>query len=125
MTDRVILFYDGACPVCRLFTRLFLLADTERRIRTAPLDSAQADRLIGHLPHRTRYGSYHLVVGNRLASGGPGIGVLLEQPKLIRPLGRLIRRFRTLRRLMAGLYRLIASNRTRMAPFMPRVDLPR
>jgi predicted DCC family thiol-disulfide oxidoreductase YuxK len=125
LTERVILFYDRACPVCRLFARLFLLADTERRMRTAPLDSPQADRLIGHLPHRTRYGSYHLVVGNRLASGGAGIGVLLEQPRLIRPVGRLVRRFRALRRLMAGLYRLIARNRARMAPFVPRVDLPR
>jgi predicted DCC family thiol-disulfide oxidoreductase YuxK len=125
MTERVILFYDRACPVCRFFARLFLLADTERRLRTAPLDSPEADRLLGHLPRRARYGSYHLVLGTRLASGGPGIGILLEQPRLFRPVGRLVRRFPGLRRLMAALYRLIARNRARMAPFVPRVDLPR
>ena len=124
MTD-AILFYDAGCPGCRLFARLVLAADREGRIRTAPLDSAEADRLLAGMPKRRRFGSYHLVVGDRVASGAAGMGPLLEQASLLRPLGRLVRRSRTARAAAAGVYRFAARHRGRIAGIIPRVDLPR
>ena len=124
MTD-VILFYDAGCPGCRLFARIFLAADREGRIRTAPLDSAEADRVLAGMPERQRFGSYHLVAGDRVASGAAGMGPLLEQASLLRPLGRLVRRSRAARAVAAGAYRFAARHRGRIAGVVPRVDLPR
>jgi predicted DCC family thiol-disulfide oxidoreductase YuxK len=123
--EPAVLFYDAGCPGCRLFARVILAADTERRIRTAPLDSAEADRVLGRMPERQRFGSYHLVVGDRVASGASGMGPLLEQPRLLRPLGRLVRRSPTARAAAGGAYRFAARNRARIARFLPHVRLPR
>jgi predicted DCC family thiol-disulfide oxidoreductase YuxK len=123
--EPAILFYDAGCPGCRLFARVILAADTERRIRTAPLDSAEADRVLGGMPERERFGSYHLVVGDRVASGALGMGPLLEQARLVRLLGRLVRRSPAARALAAGAYRFAARHRGRIAGVVPRVDLPR
>jgi predicted DCC family thiol-disulfide oxidoreductase YuxK len=123
--EPAILFYDASCPGCRLFARLILAADLERRIRTAPLDSAEADRVLGGMPERQRFGSYHLVVGDRVARGASGMGPLLEQARLLRPLGRLVRRSRAARALAAGAYRFAARHRGRIAGVVPWVDLPR
>jgi predicted DCC family thiol-disulfide oxidoreductase YuxK len=123
--EPAVLFYDAGCPGCRLFARFILAADTERRIRTAPLDSAEADRVLGGMPERRRFGSYHLVVGDRVASGASGMGPLLEQARLVRPLGRLLRGSRAARALAAGAYRFTARHRGRIAGVVPRVDLPR
>jgi predicted DCC family thiol-disulfide oxidoreductase YuxK len=120
-----VLFFDAGCPACRLFARLVLAADTERRIRTAALDSPEADRALGGLSREERYGSYHLVVGERRATAGPGVGPLLEEARLTRPLGRIVRRSDTARRVAAGLYELISRHRGALARVLPRVDLPR
>ena len=124
MTE-AILFYDAGCPGCRLFARIILAADRERRIRTAPLDSPDADRMLGGMSKRRRFGSYHVVVGNRVASGASGMGPLLEQPSLLRPLGRLVRHSRTARAAAAGAYRFAARHRGKIARLVPRVELPR
>ncbi|MGH2655668.1 MAG: DCC1-like thiol-disulfide oxidoreductase family protein [Actinomycetota bacterium] len=123
--EPAVLFYDAGCPGCRLFARVILAADTERRIRTAPLDSAEADRALGGMPERQRFGSYHLVVGDRVASGASGMGPLLEHARLVRPLGRLVRRSRAARALAAGTYRFAARHRAKIARFLPRIRLPR
>ena len=124
MTE-AILFYDAGCPGCRLFARIILAADRERRIRTAPLDSSEADRALGWMPRERRFGSYHLVVAGRVASGASGMGPLLEQPSLLRPLGRVVRRSRAARAAAAGAYRLAARHRGEIARFVPRIRLPR
>ncbi|MGH2547320.1 MAG: DCC1-like thiol-disulfide oxidoreductase family protein [Actinomycetota bacterium] len=123
--EPAILFYDAGCPGCRLFARIILAADVERRIRTAPLDSPEADRVLGGMPKRQRFGSYHLVVGDRVASGASGMGPLLEQARLVRPLGRLVRRSRAARALAGGAYRFIARHRGKVAGFLPLIRLPR
>ena len=123
--EPAILFYDAGCPGCRLFARIVLAADRERRIRTAPLDSPEADRVLGWMPRKRRFGSFHLVVGGRVASAGPGMGPLLEQASLLRPLGRLVRRSPVAGRAAATAYRFAARHRGKVARFLPRVDLPR
>jgi predicted DCC family thiol-disulfide oxidoreductase YuxK len=120
-----VLFYDAGCPACRLFARLMLVADTERRIRTAPLDSEEADRLLGDLPEGVRFGSFHLVVGDRRVGAGPGIGLLLEQARLTRPLGRLVHRSDLARRAAAAMYDVLSRHRATLARVLPKVDLPR
>jgi predicted DCC family thiol-disulfide oxidoreductase YuxK len=123
--EPAVLFYDAGCPGCRLFARIILAADVERRIRTAPLDSPEADRVLGGMPERKRSGSYHLVVGDRVASGAEGMGPLLEQAGLLRPLGRLVRRSPAARAMAAAAYRFAARHRGRIARVVPRVNLPR
>lgn len=123
--EPAILFYDDGCPGCRLFARIVLAADRERRIRTAPLDSPEADRVLGWMPPKRRFGSYHLVVGDRVTSGGPGMGPLLEQASLLRPVGRLVRRSPTARAAAAAAYRFAARHRGKVARLLPRVELSR
>jgi predicted DCC family thiol-disulfide oxidoreductase YuxK len=123
--EPAVLFYDAGCPGCRLLARIILAADREGRIRTAPLDSPEADRVLSGMPNRRRFGSYHLVVGDRVASGASGMGPLLEQASLLRPLGRLVRRSRTARAVAAGAYRFTARHRGRVASLVPSVKLPR
>jgi predicted DCC family thiol-disulfide oxidoreductase YuxK len=123
--EPAILFYDAGCPGCRVFARILLAADVERRIRTVPLDSPEADRVLGGMPERKRYGSYHLVVGDRVTSGAEGMGPLLEQASVLRPLGRLVRRSRTARAAAGGAYRFAARHRGKVARIVPTVRLPR
>jgi predicted DCC family thiol-disulfide oxidoreductase YuxK len=123
--EPAILFYDAGCPGCRVFARILLAADVERRIRTVPLDSPEADRVLGGMPERKRYGSYHLVVGDRVTSGAEGMGPLLEQASVLRPLGRLVRRSPTARAAAARAYRYIARHRGKVAGFLPLIRLPR
>ncbi|MGH2766151.1 MAG: hypothetical protein ACRDKA_09595, partial [Actinomycetota bacterium] len=105
--------------------RIVLAADRERRIRTAPLDSPEADRLLGGLSREERFGSYHLVMSARRASGAPGMGPLLEQASLLRPLGRLVRRWPVARGLASGAYRITSRHRGKVAKLLPHVRLPR
>jgi predicted DCC family thiol-disulfide oxidoreductase YuxK len=123
--EGAVLFYDASCPACRLFARLILAADTERRIRTAPLSSAEADQLLGGLPTQERYGSYHLVADGRVTGGEAGMGPLLEHTRVLRPIGRLVRRSRLARRAAAAAYEIAARTRPALARVLPEVVLPR
>ena len=119
-----ILFYDGACPVCRLTARLAVAADTERRLRTATLDSPDADRHLGHLSNEERFGSFHLVVDDRLVSGGEAVGPALEQLRPMRPVGRFVRRSPAAGRAAAWAYGVVSRNRGRIGKLLPDVAPP-
>lgn len=120
----LILFYDAGCRGCRLFARLALAADIRKSVRTAPLDSAEGDRHLGHLSSKERFGAFHLLTGERLFSGAEAVGPLLEVLPPARPLGRLIRRSRTARRLAAAGYELLSRNRGRVARVLPHLRRP-
>lgn len=121
-----ILLYDAECPACRVFTRLVLAADTERHLRTAPLDSPEADRLLGGLDERSRKRSYHLVIDGAVHSAGEGIGPLLEQLRLLRPLGRRVQNSPAAGRAAAAAYRFLARHRAAIGRWLPSVkQLPR
>lgn len=124
MMDEAILFYDGACPVCRLTARLAVAADTERRLRTATLDSPDADRHLGGLSTEERFGSFHLVVDGRLVSGGEAVGPALEVLRPVRPVGRLIRRSPAARRAAARAYEFVSRNRGGIGKVLPDVAPP-
>jgi predicted DCC family thiol-disulfide oxidoreductase YuxK len=122
-----VLFYDGECPACRAFARMTLLADTRKRLRTATLDSEEADRLLADLPDEVRKGSYHLVEEDgRISSGREGVGRLLEVLPPVAALGRLVQRSPIAARAAGGAYDLLSKNRDRIARFLPRgADPPR
>lgn len=122
--EEAILFYDGACPVCRLTARLAVAADTERRLRTATLDSPDADRHLGRLSKDQRFGSFHLVVDGRLVSGGDAVGPALEVLRPVRPVGRLIQRSAGARRAAAWAYEVVSRNRGRIGKIVPDVAPP-
>jgi predicted DCC family thiol-disulfide oxidoreductase YuxK len=124
VTGQAVLFYDARCPGCRAFTHLILWADTERRLRSAPLDSPEADRALGHLPKEARFGSFHLLSGDRLWSGGDAVGPTLERLRPVRSVGRLILRSPTAGRAAAALYDFASRNRAWVAPLFRRVGRP-
>lgn len=122
--SRAVLFYDGDCRACRTFTNLVLRADTRRRIRTAPLDSPEADKVLGHLPDRQRFGSFHLAIDDRVISGGAAVGPLLELLPALRPAGALIQRSPVAGRAAHALYHALARNRGRIGRLLPPAGDP-
>jgi predicted DCC family thiol-disulfide oxidoreductase YuxK len=119
-----VLFYDARCPGCRAFTHLILWADTDRRLRSAALDSPEADRALGHLPEEARYGSFHLLAGDRVWSGGEAVGPTLERLRPVRSVGRLILRSPAAGRAASALYEFASRHRSRVAPLFRRVGRP-
>jgi predicted DCC family thiol-disulfide oxidoreductase YuxK len=119
-----VVFYDGKCPLCRASIHTVLLADTGRRLRSAPLDSPEADRMLGRLSKEDRYGSFHLVKGDRLWSGAAAVGPLLD---LLPPLawaGGLLRRSPAGRRVASAVYGFVARHRGRVAPMFRGIGPP-
>lgn len=117
-------FYDAGCPLCRTAIHAVLRADSGRRLRSAALDSPEADRILGHLSERERYGSFHLARGDRLYSGGAAVGPLLDLLPSLRPAGRLLRRSPGARRAVSAVYDFVARHRGRVAPLLRRVGPP-
>jgi predicted DCC family thiol-disulfide oxidoreductase YuxK len=101
-----------------------LAADTRKRLRTAPLDSPEADRLLGHLSDDVRQGSFHLAVEERVWSGGDAVGPLLELLEPIRPVGRWIRRSPRARTIAAAAYDTVSRHRHRIGRILPRTGPP-
>jgi hypothetical protein len=101
-----------------------LAADTRKRLRTAPLDSPEADRLLGHLPDHVRSGSFHLAVGDRVVSGGPAVGPLLELLEPVRPVGRWITRSPRARAIAAAAYDAVSRHRHRIGRLLPPTGPP-
>lgn len=119
-----IVFYDGECKVCRLTIWLVLAAETRKRLRSATLDSADADRHLGGLSKKERYGSFHLYRDGRVLSGPDAIGPLLELLPSLRAAGRLVGRSGRARRAAGRLYHGVAKRRSSIGRFLPPVGPP-
>jgi predicted DCC family thiol-disulfide oxidoreductase YuxK len=117
-------FYDGECKVCRLTVRLVLAADTRKRLRTATLDSADADRHLGRLSKQERYGAFHLYRDGRVLSGPDAIGPLLELLPPLRGAGRFLGRSERARGASGSLYRAVSQRRALIGRFLPSVGPP-
>jgi predicted DCC family thiol-disulfide oxidoreductase YuxK len=120
-----IVFYDGECRVCRLTIRLVLAADTRNRLRSATLDSADADRHLGRLSRKQRYGSFHLYRDGQVLSGPDAIGPLLELLPPLRTAGHFLGRSERARRVSGWLYDAVAKRRALIGSFLPSVGPPR
>lgn len=66
------LFYDDACGPCTLGARA-VAAFSRHRVGLAPLDSREADLLLGDLSTETRFGSMHLVRAGGRLTGAEGV----------------------------------------------------
>jgi predicted DCC family thiol-disulfide oxidoreductase YuxK len=117
-------FYDGECKVCRLTVRLVLAADTQKRLRSATLDSREADRHLGQLPKKERYGSFHLYRDGRILSGPDAIGSLLEQLPALRAAGRFLGRSERGRGVSGWLYGAVSQRRALIGRFLPSIGPP-
>jgi predicted DCC family thiol-disulfide oxidoreductase YuxK len=119
-----IVFYDGKCKVCRLTIRLVLAADTRRRLRSAALDSPDADRHLRRLSKEDRYGSFHLYSDGQVLSGSDAIGPLLELLPPLRAAGRFLDRSERAHRAIGWLYEGISRRRGLIGRLLPRVGPP-
>jgi predicted DCC family thiol-disulfide oxidoreductase YuxK len=74
-----ILFYDSDCGFCRWCLGKVLAWDRRAELRPVPLDSEEADRLLGDMPADQRMASWHLVDREgELHSGGAAFAPLFR-----------------------------------------------
>jgi predicted DCC family thiol-disulfide oxidoreductase YuxK len=78
--DRAIVLYDDGCGFCRWSMSKIAAWDRPRRLRFAPIRSAEGEaRLEGMDPAR-RGGSWHLITRDgRVASAGAAVPLLLRE----------------------------------------------
>jgi hypothetical protein len=94
-------------------------------LRSATLDSPEADRYLGGLSRKERYGAFHLYLdGRRVLSGPDAIGPLLEILPPLRAAGRFLSRSERARGVSTRLYRALAGRRALIGRFLPRVGPP-
>lgn len=105
------LLYDSDCGFCRWSVDKILRLDRRDALRTVPLQSAEANELLGAMDAERKMASWHLVDENgRVRSAGAGVGPLLRLLPGGRPLAIVAERFpKTTDRF----YRIIARNRDR------------
>jgi predicted DCC family thiol-disulfide oxidoreductase YuxK len=118
------MFYHGDCTLCTLTARLVLAVDTAKRVRSATLDSPDADRYLRRLSKKERYGAFHLYREGRVLSGPDAIGPLLELLPPLRAAGRFIDRSEPARRAIGWLYEGITRRRETIGRFLPRLGPP-
>jgi len=76
MADRPLLFYAGACPLCRLLSRGVVLLSLGA-IRRIPLDRAEAEAFFLR-DHPESRGKPVLVHGGRIAAGAAVLPAILR-----------------------------------------------
>jgi predicted DCC family thiol-disulfide oxidoreductase YuxK len=80
--------------------------------------------MLGRLPREDRYGSFHLVQGDRLWSGSAAVGPLLDLLPPLAWVGGLLRRSPAGRRAASAVYGFVARHRSRVAPMFRGVGPP-
>jgi predicted DCC family thiol-disulfide oxidoreductase YuxK len=118
------MFYDGDCRLCTLTARLVVAADTGKRVRSATLDSPEADRYLRSLSKKERYRAFHLYRDGVVLSGADAIGPLLQLLPPLRPAGILIARSARARRITGSFYEAVSARRGTIGRFLPRVGPP-
>ena len=108
--------YDSDCGFCRWAAAKVVAWDRRGRLRMAPLqDRATSDRLLENMPEEVRMGSWHLVEGGYVYSGGEAFSPLLR----LLPGGGLPARIAAaLQPLTNRAYRFVASRRTLFGRFV-------
>jgi predicted DCC family thiol-disulfide oxidoreductase YuxK len=117
-TQRVVL-YDEDCGFCRWSLDKILAWDRAKRLRAAPIQSAEGDRLLSELDPGVRLDSWHLVNGDgRVFSGGAAAAPLARLLPGGRPLAALFTAFPS---VTDRAYRYVADHRDRWARLL-RID---
>lgn len=107
MRDAVV-FYDADCGFCRMAVATVVTWDRAGRLRSAPLRSPEADRLLLGLGAEEKMASWHLVIGGQVHSGGAAAAPLLRLLPGGRPLASALAAFPG---ITDRAYRLVARNR--------------
>jgi predicted DCC family thiol-disulfide oxidoreductase YuxK len=114
---RWLVLYDVECGLCIWLLALLLRLDSERRLRPAALQGAEAERLLADLAPAERMASWHLISpqGVRRSAGAalPALLRLLRFGRL--PAGALSR----LPGVTERGYRWVADHRTQLSRFVP------
>jgi predicted DCC family thiol-disulfide oxidoreductase YuxK len=107
--DRHLVLYDEDCGFCRWSLDRLLRWDRSGRLRAAPIQSEEGDRLLADLSERGRLASWHLVApdGHRY-SGGAAIAPTARLLPAGAPVASLADAFP---RSTDRLYRWVARNR--------------
>jgi len=101
-----------------------MAADTAKKLRSATLDSPDADRYLGRLSKKKRYGMFHLYRDGHVLSGPDAIGPLLELLPPLRAAGRFLGRSDRARDVSARLYWALAGRRGLIGRLLPSVRPP-
>ena len=109
MSDAVV-FFDADCGFCRWAVDKLLAWDRAGRLRPAPLQGPEAERLLPGLSEETRMASWHLVLDGKVYSGGAAAAPLLRLLPGGRPLAPVVAAFPG---VSDRAYRLVARNRDR------------
>ena len=114
---RWLVLYDGECGLCMWLLAILLRLDSERRLRPAALQGAEAERLLADLPAAERMASWHLVSpGGERRSGGAALPVLLRLLPAGRPAAAVLDRSP---RLTERGYRWVADHRSQLSRLVP------
>lgn len=107
------ILYDEDCGFCRWALAKVLAWDRNRRLRPTPLQSEEADDLLGDMDDRRKMASWHLVgPAGTIWSAGAAAAPLFR----LLPGGRLPAAFAAaFPGLTEFLYRLVANNRESLA----------
>jgi predicted DCC family thiol-disulfide oxidoreductase YuxK len=107
--ERHVVLYDEDCGFCRWSLDRLLRWDRHRRLRAAPIQSEEGDRLLADLSEERRLASWHLVTPDgRRSSGGAATAPLAR----LLPGGALIAFLaETFPRTTDRLYRWLALHR--------------
>lgn len=86
----MIVLYDDGCGFCRWSASKIAGWDRRRRLRFAPIRSAEGDARLGGMDPARRDGSWHLITRDgRVASAGAAVPFLLRELPGGTPLARV------------------------------------
>lgn len=107
--ERHVVLYDSDCGFCRWSLVRLLRWDRDGRLRAAPIQSEEGDRLLADLNEEDRLASWHLIAPDgRRSSGGAAAGPMARLLPAGAPVALLAETFpRTTDRV----YRWVARNR--------------
>jgi predicted DCC family thiol-disulfide oxidoreductase YuxK len=106
--SEAVILYDADCGFCRWAVGKVLAWDRAGRLRAAPLQGPQSDRLLPGVGAEEKMASWHLVIGGQVHSGGAAAAPLLRLLPGGRPLASVLAAFPG---ATDRAYRLVARNR--------------
>ena len=111
--SRAIVLYDHDCGFCRWALSKLLAWDRDARLRPAPIQSPEGDRLLAGMSDEKRLSSWHLVEDGEVRSGGAAFEPLLRRLPGGGPLAALAGRFPA---ATERAYRAVAGRRGAIGP---------
>ena len=117
MGDAVVL-YDRDCGLCTWSAERLRIWDGRReRLRFVPLQSPEADALLGNMDREQRFASWHVVAGGEVRSAGAAASPVLRRLRGGRPLAWLTER---LPRTTELVYRSVTARRDQLGALLGR-----